>query len=105
MEQILDQSERTEPAADHPPKQHAVQKQNAAYIEKGAAVGAEGSLEGPQGAGTHGPGAGIAVQTRDAELLAAAPVNASLGKALEIGIEQQSKVQLHQLPSGGQYFS
>ena len=67
-------------------------------------VGAEGALQRAQGAGAHGTGAGIAVDARGADDFASALVDVAGDEALQVGVEQQAEVQLHDLPLAGQIF-
>ena len=78
-----------------------MQHQDAANIEKGTSVCAEGTLKGTQRACAGGAGAGIAVDAGDTELLALALVDSAGNEALQVGVEQQREVQLHQPPFGG----
>ena len=104
MQQLLHQTKGTQPAADHSSEQKAVQQQYATHIEQCTAVSTERALEGSQGTCAHSTGAGITVDTGGAELLGAALVDIACYEAPEIGVKQQRKIQLHQLPLGGKPF-
>ena len=103
IQQVLDQTEGTQPAADHSAEHNGVQQQNTANIEDGRRVVIKRALQAAQGAGTDGTGAGVAVDTGGAHKFGTLGVIIDLAgnETLYIGIEQQGKVKLHQTPLGG----
>ena len=103
VQQVLNQTEGTQPAADHAAEQNGVQQQNAAYIQNRRGPVVKGTLQGTQRAGGDGAGAGVAVDAGSAEEFCAlgVVVNFSGNEALDIGVEQQREVQLHNSALGG----
>ena len=101
VQQLLDQPQGAEPPADGAAQNDPEQQEDAQHIPPGpVAGGAQGVLDAAQGAGGHGPGAGIAVKAGGAGVFGVPVINIPLDKAFQIGVVQQGRIQLHQ-PSGG----
>ena len=104
MQQLLQQPQGTEPAADRAAQNQAIEHENAVDIEADLLVrGADGVLQGTQRAGAHRAGAGIAVEARHADSLCGggfALIDFALHKALDVGVVEQRAVELYK-PSLG----
>ena len=102
VKELLNQSQRTEPAADRPPEHDAKQKDHAEHIPPCTmAGGIERVLNRTQRARTHCAGAGIAVEARDTQILCLSLIDLSLDKALQVRIIQKRAVELSQTTRGG----
>ena len=99
MEQLLDQPQRAQPAADRPPQDHAEEHDDAQHVPaRPMPGGGQRVLNGAQRAGTHRAGAGIAVETGNAGVLRVSGVDSSINKALDVGIVQKRRIQLDEPP-------
>ena len=104
VQQILDQAEGTQPTADHSAEDNGIEHHDAEGIEERTFTIIKGTLQRTQGAGTDGTGAGVTVDAGGAEELGAGGYreNTAGNEALDVGVEQQREVQLHQSTLGGQ---
>ena len=104
VQQLLNEPEGAEPAADRAPEDQAVEHQDTEDVPADLLVGgADGVLQGAQRAGPHRAGAGIAVEAGNTEPLgrgAFALVDLALDKAFDMGVIQQGAVELNE-PSLG----
>ena len=104
VQQLLNQPQGAEPAADRAPEDQPVEHENAEDVEADLLVRrADGVLERAQRAGSDRAGAGIAVEAGDAESLRCgrfALVDLALEKALEMGVIKQGAIELYK-PSLG----
>ena len=99
VEQLLDPSKGTDPSADGPPEDDAVQQEDSQDIPSSpVACGGQGILQRTQRAGAHGARAGIAVEARNAGRFSLPPVNIPGDKALQVRVIQSSAVYLDQPP-------
>lgn len=101
MEQLLDQPEGAEEAADGAPQQESEQDEDAEHIRKGGGLRAcQRVLQGTQGTGSHGSGARVAVQSGDTQIFGVACVYLAGGKAFEVRVVEQGGIDLYQSPLG-----
>ena len=97
MQQLLDQSQRTEPAADRAAQNSAEQQENAHHVPPGSVAGrGQRILQCPERAGTDSPGAGITVEARDTGILCLALINLAVNEAPQVRIVEQRAVELDQ---------
>ena len=104
VQQLLDQSQRAEPAADRAAENQPVEHENAEDVETDLFTRcADRVLQRAQRAGPDSAGAGIAVEARHADALRGrsfALIDFALKEAFEVGIIQQRTIELHK-PSLG----
>ena len=82
MQQILDQSKGTQPAADQPSDQSPHKNEKSRYIKSQLKVPAPNdSLERADGTGSQRPGAGIAIQTGNTEIFQLSLIDFALQEA------------------------
>ena len=100
VQQLLDQPQRAQPAADGAAQDQSVEHQDAQHIpRRGVARAVQGVLQRPQGTRADGPGAGIAVEAGHTDGLGVPGEDATLDEALQVGIVQERRVELRQ-PAG-----
>ena len=99
MQQILHQSEGTEPTA-HEPSEQAPEQKEEAQRGKGdlEPLPIQQGLERPQGAGCHRAGTGIAVQPWYTGIFQAAAIYLPLQKSIHISVCDNCKNQLYRRP-------
>ena len=104
MEQVLNQTEGADPSADSSAENNTIEQKNTQNVGSRASSGMEGILQRTHRAGGAGTGAGVAVQTRGTKEFGSCGVGIYFAgdEALEVGIYQQSEIQLHDTPTGGQ---
>lgn len=91
VQQLLNKSEGTQPAADKAPDQCADENEETGHIEGEFEIPAsDDGLHGTNGTGTGGSGAGIAIKPRDAKVFQLAVIYFSLSKADKIAVCKQS---------------
>ena len=99
VEQILYQTERTEPSADEATENRAEQHQKSDDIKGKPIVPAgEDCLQGADRTGAEGAGAGIAVQSGDAKCLRGSGIDPSGGEAVQISVCDCQEEQLNDQP-------
>ena len=97
VQKILHQPKGAQPSADKTAKQAAEQEEKAQRGEGDLeALPVQERLKRPDGAGSHSPRAGIAVQPRDAGVFQAAAIDFPAQKAVGISVGHDGKQQLHQ---------
>ena len=96
MQKVLHQPEGAQPAADEAPQQASEHKEKAqggeGYLK---APLIQQRLQGPDGAGGHGPGAGVAIQPRNADVFETAPINLPVEKSVHISVCHNGKQKLY----------
>ena len=96
VQEVLYQPEGAQPAADKAPQQAAEEEEEAQGGERDLkAPLIQQGLERSDGAGGDSPGAGVAVQPRDAGVFQAAPVDFPVEKAIQIAVCYNGEQQLH----------
>lgn len=99
VEQILYQTERTEPSADEATENRAEQHQKSDDIKGKPIVPAgEDCLQGADRTGAEGAGAGVAVQSGDAKCLRGSGIDPSGGEAVQISVCDCQEEQLNDQP-------
>ena len=95
VQQLLEQPQRAEPAADAAAQGHTEEQEDTHHIP-GCAMTAGGQrvLDRAQRAGADRAGAGIAVQARDAGVLCPALIDLAVDKSLQMRVMQQRAVKL-----------
>ena len=97
VQQLLDQPQGAEPAADRPAEDHAEEGQDAQDVpRRGMPGGVQRVLQGTQGAAGDGAGAGIAVEPGDADGFQIAGIDMPVDIAFEIRVVQQGGVELYE---------
>ena len=87
MEELLDESQRTEPAADCPSEGEPEDHDDAQHIPAGAVTGVgERVLDGSQGTCPDCPRAGIAVKARDADSFYFALIDLSVDESPQVRV-------------------
>ena len=87
MEELLDQSQRTEPAADGPSEGEPEDHNDAQHIPAGAVTGVgERILDGSQGTCPYCTRAGITVKARDADSFYFALIDLSVDKSPKVRV-------------------
>ena len=87
MQKLLKPAERAEKATDEPPQQHSEEDQDAGDVVGKAEFGrAYHRLKCPHRAGTGSARAGIAVQSRHADVFSAALIQRPFGKVGQVEI-------------------
>lgn len=82
MQQVLDQSKGTQPAADQPADQSPHKNEKSGYIKSQLKVPAPNdSLERADGTGSQRPGAGIAIQAGNTEIFQLSLIDFALQEA------------------------
>ena len=100
VQQLLNQAQRAEPAADRTTEDDAEQGDDAQHVPAGlVAGGRQRVLDRAKRAGADGTGAGVAVKARHAGKLRLSDIDFPVDKALQVGVIQQSAVKLYQ-PAG-----
>ena len=99
VEQLLNQTQRADPAADGAPEHHPEQGQDAQHIPGRCMPGGiQRILKRTQRTAGDGARTGIAVQARHTGRLQIPGIDVSVHKAPEIRVIQKGRVQLHQTP-------
>ena len=102
VQQLLNKAQGTEPAADRAAEYDTVEQDDAEHIP--ACLMAGGSkrvLDRAQRAGSDRAGAGIAVKARHADRLCPAHIDLPVYETSQMGIVEQSAVQLHKAAGSG----
>ena len=96
MQKVLHQPEGAQPAADEAPQQASEHKEKAqggeGYLK---APLIQQRLQGPDGAGGHGPGAGVAIQPRNAGVFQATLVDFPVQEAVQVSVGHDGEQQLY----------
>ena len=96
IEQVLDQAEGAQSAADKSSEQRAGQHQETDDIERKTVIAAsENCLKGTDGTGPKGSRTGVAVQARQAQGLRRARIDFSFYKSQQIAISDRSEQDLY----------
>ncbi len=102
VEQLLNQPQRTEPAADGAPQDQAIEHQNTQHIVWRTLIrGSQRVLQRPQRTGTNRPGTGVAVKAGHTHIFCVAHIDVSLDETLHMCVVEQGGVPLHEPPGGG----
>ena len=97
VEQLLNQSQRTEPAADRSSEDHAEEQKDAHHIPSGpVSGGCECVLNGAERTCTDRARAGIAVESGDTGVFCLPLIDFTVNKAFDVCVVQQRTVKLNQ---------
>ena len=97
VQQLLDQAQRADPAADRPSQNHAEQCQDAHHVPgRGMPGGVQCILQGAQWAAGDRSGAGIAIEPGNADGFQVSGLDMAVNKAFEVRVIKQGGIQLHQ---------
>ena len=100
VQQLLNQAQRAEPAADRTPEDDAEQRDDPQHVPPGlVAGGRQRVLDRAQRTGADGARAGVAVKARHTGEFRLSDIDFPVDKALQMGVIQQSAVKLYQ-PAG-----
>ena len=103
MQKFLKPAERAEEAADEPPQQYPEEDKDAGdVVGKAELGGTHYRLERPHRAGTGSARAGIAVQSRHADVFSAALIQRPFGKVGQVDIGQKGCPGLYKAPEPGE---
>ena len=96
IKQILNEPEGAQPAAHEASEGRTHQQKKADEIERQAAAGrGECGLQRTKRAGAERAGAGIAVQSRNAEIFKLSGVNCALGETFDVSVCECGEAELH----------
>ena len=99
MQKLLKPPERAEETADEPPQQHPEKDEDAGdIVGKAEFGGAYHRLKCSHRAGTGSARAGIAVQSRHADVFSAALIQRSFGKVGQMNVGQKGRPGLYKAP-------
>ena len=102
MQKLLKPAERAQKAADEPSQQHPEENQDAGDVVGKAEFGrAYHRLKRSHRAGTGSARAGIAVQSRHADVFSAALIQRSFGKVGQMNVGQKGRPGLYKAPEPG----
>ena len=99
MQELLDQSQRTDPAADRAAQNRAEKQENAHHIPSGSVAGRrQRILQSPERTCADCSGTGIAVKARDAGVFGLTLIDLTIDETLQVRIVKQRAVELDQSP-------
>ena len=99
MKELLDQSQRAEPAADRAAQNGSEKQKDSEHVPSGPVAGRRKRvLQRSERAGSDGTGAGIAVKARDAGIFCIALIDLAVNEAPQVRIMKQRAVELDQTP-------
>ena len=100
IKQVLNQPERTEPAADKSPDQRTHKHQKTGHIKRQFKIPAsDHSLHGPDRTGPESPGAGITIQAGNTQAFQLPLIDPSLYKSQQITVGKQRPQRLYPMSS------